>query len=90
AGNIATPLESQDRTKRPIMDPTLTIRSLLRFCELRHTANDDLRPADFVGKSGAGLKVLLRKVREYQKEVIEVLDSRVDDIVRMTRAFYDQ
>lgn len=90
SGHLPIPVDSPDRTKRPIMDASLTTRALLRFVELRHGSNDDLTPNDLNGKCGRGLQVLLRKCRDYKSEVLAALDSRTDDVIRLIQAFYDQ
>eukprot|EP00435_Cladocopium_sp_Y103_P039766 s932_g10.t1 len=79
-----------DRTTRPKMDTALTIRALLRYCELRHTAGDDLTPKDFLGRSGTGVRALLRMCRNQKSEVAAELEDRGDDVVRMIKAFHDQ
>eukprot|EP00434_Breviolum_minutum_P042280 symbB.v1.2.037627.t1/scaffold5607.1/size25383/4 len=79
-----------DRTPRAKMDTALTIRALLRYCELRHTAGDDLKPKDFLGRSGTGVRALLRMCRNHKTEVATELEGRGDDVIRMIKAFYDQ
>jgi len=90
SGFIAPAANSPNRSRKPIMDAAITIRALLRFVELRHGVSDDLKASDFAGKCGSGLRVLLQKCREYEMEVIQALDTRVDDVVGLIRAFYDQ
>ncbi|CAE7250100.1 casA [Symbiodinium sp. CCMP2592] len=87
---LSNPEKGLDRTRRPKMDATLTIRALLRYSELRHTAGDDLLPQDYLGESGQGLRALLKHCRNYQLEVASALESREEDTVRMIRAFHDQ
>jgi len=87
---LSNPEKGLDRTRRPKMDATLTIRALLRYSELRHTAGDDLQPQDYLGESGQGLRALLKHCRNYQLEVASALESREEDTVRMIRAFHDQ
>ncbi|CAE7893310.1 casA [Symbiodinium sp. KB8] len=87
---LSNPERGLDRTRRPKMDPTLTIRALLRYSELRHTSGDDLQPQDYLGESGQGLRALLKHCRNYQLEVASALESREEDTVRMIRAFHDQ
>lgn len=89
SGKIHPARDNPDRTKRPILNTPLAIRSLLRFVELRHGATDDLTPADISGTCGAGINVLLKKCRKDSSEVLRAFETRVDDVVRMIRAFYD-
>ncbi|CAE7604601.1 casA [Symbiodinium natans] len=90
AGSYSNPADGLERIRRPKMDQTLTIRALLRFCELRHTAADDLQPRDFIGESGQGVRALLKHCRNYQLEVAAALESREEETVGMIRAFHDQ
>lgn len=90
SGRIVPAVDDPDRTKKPIMESAVTVRSLLRFVELRHGATDDLTPADFRSTAGDGMRILLRKCKEYDTEVFKALESRGEDVIRVIRAFYDQ
>jgi len=89
-GTIYPAIDNPDRTEKPILSAALTIRALLRFVDLRHGASDDITTADFRGKCGSGLNVLLRKCRDNISEVCSALENRADETVKLIRAFYDQ
>lgn len=89
-GTVWPAVDNPDQSKKPIMDSGLTIRALLRYTELRHSETDDLTPADFRGKMGEGVRVLLRRCRAYDKEIIQLMEDRGGEVIRLIRAFYDQ
>eukprot|EP00913_Durusdinium_trenchii_P017293 g16263.t1 len=86
--NLAT--LDQDWVPPTKVDSALAIRALLRYGELRHSPGDDLTPKDLSGRSGAGIRALLRICRSYKFEVAAELEFHGDQSMQMIKAFHDQ
>ena len=81
---------SQEPLRKPKMDAALATRALVRYSELRHSTADDLKPKDLLGRSGEGLRALLRTCRHHKIQVASELENRSEDVVRIIKAFHDE